>query len=110
MAENRAHLRIIIKCICWLGQQNLALRGHNESDNSLNKGNFLELTEFLRQYVPDFDKSCKSTFDYRSPKIQNELIDLVASEILLIIRPTSFFSLICDETADRSKIEQVSVC
>ena len=92
-----------------LGQQNLAYRAHDESSDSRNKGNFLELTDFLRKYVPEFDKSCKSTFNYLSPNIQNELILLIANEILEIIRPKSFFSLICDETADRSKREQISV-
>ena len=36
-----------LKCVRYLLHQGLAFRGHDESENSLNKGNFLELLHWL---------------------------------------------------------------
>jgi hypothetical protein len=41
--KNREYLQFIIENLLFLGKQGLALRGHEESSNSKNKGNFLEL-------------------------------------------------------------------
>ena len=47
--ENRDYLKVIIKCLMFTAQKNIAQRGHNEKRDSLsnssdvNRGNFLEL-------------------------------------------------------------------
>lgn len=42
---NRLFMEHLIDIVLFLGKQELAFRGHNESSNSLNKGNFKELFE-----------------------------------------------------------------
>ena len=43
--ENRKYLYAICESLIFCGRQSTALRGHDESDYSKNKGNFLELME-----------------------------------------------------------------
>ena len=45
ITENREYLTEIINTIIFLTRQNISMRGHDESDTSLNKGNFLELLQ-----------------------------------------------------------------
>ena len=47
--ENREYLKVIIECLMFTAQQNIAQRGHDEQRDGLsnssdvNRGNFLEL-------------------------------------------------------------------
>lgn len=41
--ENQEFLATIVDALLFLARQNIALRGHDESGTSSNKGNFLEL-------------------------------------------------------------------
>ena len=43
-------------CICFLQQQGLAFPGHDESKDSNNQGNFLELLWFLAKHNEEIDK------------------------------------------------------
>jgi hypothetical protein len=38
-------VKCIFRAICFLSRQGLALRGHNESETSVNGGNLVELME-----------------------------------------------------------------
>lgn len=46
VAENREILKVIIDALLFTARQNIALRGHDESNTSMNKGNFLELSYY----------------------------------------------------------------
>ncbi|KAJ4447513.1 hypothetical protein ANN_09520 [Periplaneta americana] len=46
---NRRYLGGLIRVICFLGKKELAFHGHNESDQSENKGNYLEILYMLAQ-------------------------------------------------------------
>ena len=46
---------IIIENLLFLGKQGLALRGHEESSNAKNKGNFIELVNFIGKGKPQFE-------------------------------------------------------
>lgn len=48
--NNRAYIKFIFENILFLEKQCLALRGHDESDASINKGNFLELLNLRCAY------------------------------------------------------------
>ncbi|KAL4090434.1 hypothetical protein QTP88_025270 [Uroleucon formosanum] len=43
VAENRETVKVIIEIIIYLARQNIPFREHDESVNSLNRGNFLQL-------------------------------------------------------------------
>ncbi|TVU44128.1 hypothetical protein EJB05_03561, partial [Eragrostis curvula] len=48
--RNRLRLRVTIDTIRWLAFQASAFRGHDESENSKNQGNFLEMVKLLAEY------------------------------------------------------------
>lgn len=50
--ENREIMEDIIPVVLFLTRQGLAFRGHDESKESRNKGNFKELLELLSLYSP----------------------------------------------------------
>ena len=49
-AENRHIFKVIFDVTRHLGTQNSAFRGHDESEDPKNKGNFLEELDFLAKY------------------------------------------------------------
>lgn len=50
VAENREILKSIIEALLYIPRQNIALRGHNESIDSANRGNFMELIKIFSKY------------------------------------------------------------
>ena len=70
--NNRQVLTHLLDIIRLLATQNLALRGHNESASSLNRGNFLEFVYHQAKYDP-IHKAGKNAI-YLSPDTQNQLI------------------------------------
>ncbi|CAG9822230.1 unnamed protein product [Phaedon cochleariae] len=111
--DNRRHVRWLIKATCFLGRQGLAFRGKDESENSRNKGNFIELLEIFS----DEDKRLKEKLSlryghYTSPEYQNDLIATVGAltrqSILDKMSSHGFFSILVDESKDISKKEQLS--
>ena len=54
-----------------LAKQNIAFREHDESANSLNQGNFLELFSLRSKDVPILKHKAK--FSYTSHTVQNQI-------------------------------------
>ena len=52
-SEYRIHLNAFVDCVRFLLRQGIAFRGHDESENSSNQGNFLELLRFLADHNQD---------------------------------------------------------
>jgi hypothetical protein len=79
---------------------------------SKNKGNLLELLE-LRSNDNELIKRKKEEIQFTSPKIKNELIELMSKQVLnhivQKIQQAKYFSIMIDETTDISKLEQVSL-
>ncbi|KAJ3654966.1 hypothetical protein Zmor_014116 [Zophobas morio] len=113
--ENREIITRLIDMIIYLATQEQAFRGHNESRDSLNQGNFRELASLLSKYDNKFkvflDES--SVFTGLSKTIQNELIESINKVISEIIeneiKMSPFFSWQVDETTDINCRSQVSV-
>ena len=109
--QNRKCLKIIIEYVRVLARQSLALRGHESEFNS-NLHQFL-LVEARKN--SEFSKWLnRKTCRYTSPKAQNELLKIMALDILRSvvekIKASHFYSIMADETADVSNIEQLSFC
>lgn len=104
--KNRYVLNIIINCIRFCGALELALRGHNESDDSENRGVFRELIDFSSHLDKDlrdhFSKS--SVFKGTSKTTQNELLecmlDIYHEEVAKEIKSADYVAVIADETTD----------
>ena len=110
MQENRKCLIKIIETMQFLGRQGLALRGEESDKNSnliqllkLRSKDFLKLKEWLE----------KKTEKYTSHDIQNELLKLMAHQILRDLTDEmrdSFYVTTCDEYTNFSNKEQLALC
>ena len=82
---NRKILERLLDIVLYLAKQNLPFRGHNESANSENKGNFLELVNLLAKYdvaLATHLSSGKRNQLYLSSHIQNDFIQSIGECIL----------------------------
>lgn len=115
VAHNRKILLRMIDSICFLGKQELAFRGHYEDDNSLNKGNYLELLDLLAMEESNMRDHLENATGFRgtSSEIQNELIELISKKLKNTIEHelsvTDFVSVQADETTDVSCMAQLSI-
>ncbi|CAH1106134.1 unnamed protein product [Psylliodes chrysocephalus] len=84
----------------------LALRGHDETEESKNKGVFRELIDFSSELDADLKEHFnKATVVKETTKtIQNELLDCMLGvyheEVAKEIRKTNYVAIIADETTD----------
>jgi hypothetical protein len=100
-----------------LAKHSLAFRGTNSKLYDDSNGNFLGLVEMLADPVIQEHvrriTSEETQLHYLDPKIQNELIHLLASaiksEIVRKIKRVKYFSVILDCTPDASHQEQMSL-
>ena len=51
--RNKAHILTVLDLALFCARQELPLRGSDESHDSTNKGNFLEVLELLKKYSPE---------------------------------------------------------
>ena len=89
--ENRDFLKVIIECLMFTAQQNIAQRGHDEQRDSLsnssdvNRGNFLELIHLRCKDIAWLKDKLHSQLQkhaqWTSPVIQNELLQIIADLI-----------------------------
>ncbi|XP_057560668.1 zinc finger MYM-type protein 1 isoform X3 [Hippopotamus amphibius kiboko] len=113
---NKKYLKLIIENILFLGKQCLLLGGNDQSVSSVNKGNFLELLEIrAKDKGEEIFRLMNSQVDfYNSTQIQNDIIEIIKTEMLQDIvneiNVSSAFSIICDETTDSATKGQFSIC
>ena len=115
VTENREILKCLIKATCFLAKQELAFCGNDESENSFNRGNYVELIYAFAENDERLARHLKtsSVFSGLSNQIQNDLIELVAevvrSDIMKDISEASFIAVKVDETTDVTQKAQISV-
>lgn len=103
------------KCFVLQPMQNIAQRGHIETEGSQNKGNFLEPIELIARHNPLIAKkrNASGNAKYLSNTIQNEILeclsDMVRESIIQEVKDSEVFSVIADETKDLKKSEQLSL-
>ena len=100
--ENRDFLKVVIECLMFTAQQNIAQRGHDEQRDSLsnssdvNRGNFLELIHLRCKGIAwlkdKLDSQLQKHAQWTSPVIKNELlqiiVDLIRERIINDVRAT----------------------
>ena len=108
--ENRHIVETIFDVVRHLAKQNSSFRGHDETDDSKNKGNFLEELEFLSKYHTPLRKwmdTHPENVSYFSHVSQNEMIsilsNLIADVICNEVRTAKYFSIQCDEVTSHKK-------
>lgn len=114
---NSLFMHYPIKAALFLSKQELAFRGHNERDDSTNKGNFKELLELYIDgspvEIPNHYLKIKNVFAGNSKTIQNEITEciseIIKNYISKEIDSTTFFSVQVDDTTDIMQHSQCSI-
>lgn len=122
---NRQKLIAIFKTIVLCGKQNISLRGHRDNITDLEKditdsgnhGNFLALLHFRIDsgdtVLQDHLARCSRNATYTSPVIQNQIIDVLSSQVrdkvIQKVQMAKWFSVIADEVTDVSNKEILSL-
>jgi len=88
--NNRLRLQTSIDSVRWLTFQACAFKGHDESSNSKNQSNYVELIEFLTTYndkvVGVVLTNDQRNGKYKSPQIQKEILHIIAIKVRDVIR------------------------
>lgn len=114
--ENQEYLTTVIESILFCARQGIPLRGHDEGEGSNNQGNLRELmklrskdNEQTRRFLTQREKF----YTYMNSATQNEIIEIMAQQVLESIikevKDACIFSIIADETMDLSRHEQVAL-
>ncbi|XP_042396571.1 uncharacterized protein LOC121986685 [Zingiber officinale] len=113
---NRTRLTTTLDVTHFLLKQGLSFHGHDESLNSSNKGNFLELIEWYTQRNDEVSKTMNENApgnnQMKSPIVQKDLTRACAAEVTNVILndiKDNIFSLMVDECRDISVKEQMGV-
>ncbi|XP_025791867.1 zinc finger MYM-type protein 1-like [Panicum hallii] len=114
--RNRLRLKTSIADVRWLTFQSCSFRGHDETPQSKNRGNFIEMLKLLAEFNPEIAsvvlENAPQFAKYTSPDIQKELSSIIAMKIRKHIREEigySKFSILVDETCDVAKREQMAL-
>lgn len=116
IADNRQVVKVIIDALIFTARQNIALRGHDESRTSNNKGNLLELVNLLANYhlplqvhLDKINVKSHNRLTFLSNVSQNTLLDIlkeqIRSTIVDEIKKSKMFAVIIDTTTDVAYLE-----
>ncbi|KAL5784586.1 hypothetical protein ACOSQ2_006978 [Xanthoceras sorbifolium] len=93
-----------------------AFRGNDESINSTNRGNFIEMIKYAERMNQEIAgiilENSPQNAKYTSPRIQKELLNILANEVRAKIREEvgdAKFCILVDEAVDESNKEQMAI-
>lgn len=114
--KNKHYIRTIVEVLLLCSRQEISIRGHRESSESTNRGNFKEILALVAKHDPVIEQKLAygpKNAMYTSPTIQNTLLkimgDLIRNKICDSVRKAGFYSILADETKDLRKKEQLSI-
>jgi hypothetical protein len=117
MCIYKTRLTYSLRCLRFLLHQGLACRGHDESEEYKNKGNILELLNWLAGNNEEVDKvvlkNALGNCTLTSPKIQKQIIGYCSEETTKCIIEElgdDHYVILADECSDVSHKEQLGVC
>ena len=108
--ENRKHLMQIICALKYLARQSLAIRGDGMEED----GNLMQLMQVFAEKDPSLRRwMSKKANTYLSHDMQNEIVEVMAMQVLrnivADIQKAPFFTVMVDETTDKSNEEQAVI-
>jgi len=96
-----------VDIVRWLTFQACPFRGHDESPDSINQGNFLEMVKLLASYNKEVNdvvlQYAPKNAKYTSPDVQKEILNIYARKVQISIREeigNSKFCIMVDESRD----------
>uniref|UniRef100_H3A7F9 TTF-type domain-containing protein n=1 Tax=Latimeria chalumnae TaxID=7897 RepID=H3A7F9_LATCH len=106
--KNRYILSKLIDCEQFCGAFELALRGHDETESSLNPRMFRDLVDLVSSIDNEMEKHVKTATVLKgtSKTIQNELLDVTRDFIIQQLRSTEYVTIQADDTIDVSTKHQ----
>lgn len=121
--RNRHIIVCVADAILYCGRQCIGLRGHREQPddkNSANVGNFLAALQMVARHDQLLNDHLNSTglnnqnAKYNSPRIQNEIIEIIANDIILAnlikeVQVAKFLTILADEATSHGK-EELALC
>lgn len=114
--KNRMRLNTSIQSVRFLAMQGCAFRGHNECEDSTNRGNFIEFIKSLGEYNEKIGEitleHAPRNAKYTSPQIQKEILNIFANKVRNKIREEigqSKYCILVDEARDDSRKEQMAL-
>ena len=95
----RHYIRSVAEVLLLCSKQEISLRGHDESDGSLNKGNFLEILGVIAKHDPIVDD--RLFHGLSTPHLPFRIISLMANlvrkKICSSVQKAHFYSLMVDK-------------
>ena len=113
--KNRKVLSILIDSVLFCGQQEIALRAHNETESSLNPGGFRSLLRYASKLDVDLESHLEKSKAFLgvSATTQNDILECVLEvyrkEVVSQVGQAHFVAVIADETTDISVQNQLSI-
>ena len=113
--KNRKVLSILIDSVLFCGQQEIALRGHNETESSLNPGGFRSLLRYASKLDVDLESHLEKSKAFLgvSATTQNDILEcaleVYRKEVVSQVGQAHFVAVIADETTDISVQNQLSI-
>lgn len=105
--ENRKYLKLLSRILILTAKHGIAQRGHDETSDSVNKGNFLEILNLVQDYnedIKDYIDKLAGNAKYQCPEIQNEILSISAKNVLMKItselKECDCFAIMVDESKD----------
>lgn len=113
--QNVIYFKKLIDIVLTLVKGGKSLRGHNEREDSNERGLFLEIVKLLIKYDPEFRiylENAPKNCTYLSNLIQNDILKAIKNVILRLVKDEiqgQSISVIADETSDVRHHEQISI-
>jgi ribosomal protein L22 len=115
IANNRLQLKASIDVVRVLAFQGVAFRGRDESVDSTNRENFLEILNLMVSYnkqIAEVIAKAPKNASYTSPMIQKEILHIFSTRVKEAIRKeigNAKFCIMDDEARDESMKEQMAI-
>ncbi|XP_062021391.1 uncharacterized protein LOC133737947 [Rosa rugosa] len=115
VANNRLRLNSTIESVRLLANQGCAFRGHDESANSSNGGNFNAVLQAFGRVNLEVHKvlhNAPGNAKYISPIIQRQILNILGNKVRTKIREEvgdAKFCILVDEAVDVSNKEQMAI-
>ncbi|XP_062161921.1 uncharacterized protein LOC133868946 [Alnus glutinosa] len=113
--KNWKKLKASIDVVRVLAFQGVAFRGRDESVDSTNRGNFLEILNLMVSYneqIAEVIAKAPKNASYTSPMIQKEILHIFSTRVKEAIRKeisNAKFCIMVDEARDESMKEQMAI-